>query len=289
MIIQESFSNYLKRPELNNSTLKNYLKSPLDGIYNASKEWGESGAVNKGTLAHAASLEGVAAYKKLLEQEFILSGFPINKSTGKPFGMGSDKFKNWYAEQDQSKSVIFPDDLKETEKIIQSLRGHKAAQSVLKRCDKREITITWRCQYTGENCKARIDACGKGLGVDLKTTRIEFEIGLLESEIYKRAYHMQFAFYSDGLHQNGIDTDEFYVIFAQNKAPYDVGCFEVNYTAIEQGRTDYIQAIANYHKAQQPQQANVGRFPKIGTIGIPYYAIQQDEEAFADEIEEVFK
>lgn len=283
------FKDYLKMSGFNSSTLKPYSISPKWGFYKESQVFNQSGALKIGHLVHSGALEGYEALRKSIEKDHIASGYPINSSTGKPFGKGTAKFTDWYAEQDQNKDVVFPDEIDQAKKIISSIRKHEATMGVLRRCTERELVITWKCQYTGENCKAMIDACGPGVAFDLKTTRIDFTISKLEREMYDRQYHMQFAFYADGLHANGLDPDEFYAGFAQNKEPYDVGCFEVNYTALEQGRTDYITAIANYHKARNLKENIPGNFPKITQIGIPYYAVIQDEESFADEIEETFK
>jgi hypothetical protein len=285
----KTFNQYLAMPGLNSSTIKPYSISPRYGFWKESKVYDQSGALKIGHLVHSGALEGDAALIKSIEKEHIISGYPINDSTGKPYGKGTVKFKEWYADQDQSKDVIYPDELEKAKKIISFIRQHDATMSVLSKCSERELIVTWKCQYTGMNCKAMIDACGPGIGFDLKTTRLDLFTNKLEREMYERQYHMQFSFYADGLHANGIDPDVFYAGFAQNQEPYDIGCFEINYTALEQGRTDYIKAIANYHKARNEGPNKTGNFPKITQLGIPYYAVEQDEESFSNEIEETFK
>lgn len=274
----ELFSDYVKRPELNASTLKHYIRSAKTGWYEENKPRKNKTCFGEGRLIHALVLEGEKAFTTMLEREFILDGFPVNPKTDKPYLPGSRSHDEWYATQDQTKAPLFPERLQELKQFCNHVREHEPSYNVLKRCKRREAVITWTCKYTGTECKAMIDACGRGIAVDLKTTALQMELGILEKEMHKRAYHMQFAFYADGLHANGIDPDEFYVIFAQNVAPFDVGCFEVCYTALEQGRTDYIKAIANYNKARQPGKARPGNFPHIQTIGIPYYAVEQDED-----------
>lgn len=274
------FADYLALPGLNASTLKPYSISAKFGEYKRAKEFNQSEAMNLGSLVHAYILEGQKKAIELLKEDYIIEGFPVNPSTGKPYGEGTQKYTDWAATLPAHKSILKPDKVEEAIEIYKAVAEHEPSAAILKECTKRETAITWTCSHTGEKMKALVDFFGKKTAGDLKTYgREEMHLNGLQSEMYKRQYHLQFAFYMDGLQANGFNIEAFYVIFAQSIAPYDVGCFAVNYTAIEQGRTDYIQAVANYHKAQNAAKANkpiVGLFPYLSDINIPYFAISGD-------------
>lgn len=272
-----TFNDYLKLPGLNSSKLKPYIRSPRYGFYKESTEFKGSSAMNIGTLAHAFILEGEERFHDMIKDEFISEGYPVNPKTKKPYGQETILFKSWYDNQDTEKRVIYPEDIKKAIKIVRAVSRHKTSNNILKRCNYREIAVTWTCKKTGVLCKALIDACGEGIAVDLKTIGKPLILGILEKELFDRQYYMQFSFYADGLHENGIDPDEFYVIFAQNNEENDVGCFEVNYSSMEQGRSDYIKAIGNYQVAHNCEGAQKpGAYPGIESITIPYYAIKDD-------------
>jgi hypothetical protein len=269
-----TWQDYLELPGLNASRLKPYSISTRKGVYEDKKPRKVSKYLSIGKLAHALILEGEAAAQKLIDETFITDGFPINKSTGKPYGFGSGKFQDWLATQDPSKDVIMPDDLELIRNQAQAVAGHKAAVDLLKDCPKRETAITWTCRHTGEQCKALVDFFGQHNAGDLKTFGRPLTLGALESEIYNRQYYLQFAFYADGLEQNGIQA-EFFVIFVQSNNEHDVCVGNINYTALEQGRTDYIKAIGNFKKRKEVSLNKIGQYPQVIDIGIPYYAVEQ--------------
>lgn len=272
-----SFQDYIKLPGFNASLLKPYSISPKYGYYMEHRPFKGSQAMNIGTLAHSLILEGQAATDKLISEQFITEGFPINEKTGKPYGENTKKWQDWLPTVPKYKRVILPEELERVKAQANAVAQHQASVDLLNDCPMRETAVTWKCEYTGQDMKALVDFFGKSKSGDLKTFGRSLSIGALEREMYDRQYHMQFSMYADGLHMNGYDT-EFYAIFVQSKDDYDVGCFNINYTALEQGRSDYIQAIANYHKARQ-SKVRAGRFPQVQDLGIPYWSCDELQNA----------
>jgi len=269
-----TFEEYQKMDGMNASRLKPYAHSPRDGWVAESKVWSQSKAMNVGTLVHAYVLEGEKAFNEAIKRDYITTGFPVNKTTGKPYAMTSGKFKEWFADQDQNKKIIQPEDLLEIQQIAHAVKNHKPSVELLTQCEKRETVITWDCPHTGMKCKAMLDGFGQYVALDLKTIGKELTVNGMERQIFDFGYHLQFAFYLDGLIANGYTDASFYVIFAQSSGTYDVGAFEICYTAIDEGRSAYIRAIRNYKQARQ-EKNKTGRFPKLDTIGIPFFAITE--------------
>lgn len=270
-----TFEDYQKLPGLNASTLKPYSISPRYGYFKEKKGFEKSHAMSLGTLVHALVLEGESAAQEVIDNKYITSGFPINPKTGNPYGEGTAKYKDWLSEQDPKKEVVFPVEIEVTKKISRAIASHEKSNKVLIRANQRETAITWTCPYTGFSCKALVDFFGNGIAGDLKTFGKQLTFTSIEREMYDRQYYLQFAFYRDGLIQNGFDVEEFYVIFAQNKDDYDVGCFDVCDLTLTQGQSDYIKAIHNYDKATNDKnEFKNGLFPEITTIGIPHWYIE---------------
>jgi len=288
MAIHENitFAEYLALPGLNASKLKPYSKSVRYGVWKEQKGFKQSRAMALGSLAHCLVLEGEAKLTELINSEFITEGWPVNPTSDKPYGETSNKWLNWLETTDQNKKVMLPEQLDNVKAMTKAIAEHPAAMQILNRCDKRETAITWTCEYTGELMKALLDGFGSGIAMDLKTIGKQLSTGMLEREMFDRQYHMQFSMYSDGLHMNGFDT-EFFVIFVQSKDEMDVCAALVNYAAMDQGRTDYIKAVENYKKRNEPIKA--GLFPVILDISIPYYAIEefQDNADFVNEVKGV--
>ncbi len=273
-----TFSEYRELPGLNASKLKPYSISPARGLYKETKEFKKTMPMALGSIIHAFILEGEEAVNELISSHYITSGFPINESTKKPYGETSAKYKEWLATQDPSKEVIFPDILHATvANIIEALREHPEATKMLAIADKRETAITWTCKYTGELCKAMVDYYGNGTAGDLKTFGRELTKSSIERELYDRQYHLQFAFYRDGLVANGVDVDEFNVIFVGTAEENDVAPFVINEPTLEKGRNDYLKAIENYQTAHKYDGGHIGLFPEVTEIGIPNYHLNIDE------------
>jgi len=284
-----SFNEYLALPGLNSSKLKPYSKSVRYGVWKEQKGFKQSRAMALGSLAHCLVLEGEQALAKLIDSEFITEGFPVHekgKFEGQVYGETSNPWKAWIETLDPNKKVMLPEQLDNVKAMTKAIAEHPAAMQILNRCDKRETAITWTCEYTGELMKALLDGFGSGIIMDLKTIGKQLSAKMLEREMYDRQYHMQFSMYADGLHMNGFDT-EFFVIFVQSKDEMDVCAALVNYAAMDQGRTDYIKAVENYKKRDEPIKA--GLFPAIMDISIPYYAIEefQDNADFVNEVKGV--
>ncbi len=281
-----TFQEYLALPGLNSSKLKPYSKSVRFGVWSEAKKLKPSQAMSIGSLAHSLILEGEAAFNRLIASDYITSGWPVNEKTGKVYGETSNKWAEWIETIDPNKKVMLPEELSKVKAMTQAVAEHPAAMQLLNQCNYRETAITWICEYTKEPMKALLDGFGSGIALDLKTIGKQLSAKMLEREMYDRQYHMQFAMYGDGLHMNGFDT-EFFVIFVQSKDEMDVCAALIDHAALEQGRADYIKAVENYKKRDEP--IKTGLFPAMIDLSIPYYAIEefQDNTDFVNEVKGV--
>ena len=99
-------------------------KKTIDGIVPQRK----SREFDVGAAAHALILEGRKAY----ESRFVFDGFPINPTTGNPYGPDTAKFAAWLAKpENPGKRPIVPDDAATIEAMALSVKAHALAADLL--------------------------------------------------------------------------------------------------------------------------------------------------------------
>ena len=134
----------------------------------------------------------------------------------------------------------------------------------LRQIENQETAITW--EIGGVSCRGLIDGTIDGLLMDLKSTR-DASPDAFAKEILRMKYHAQLAFYYDGMLKNDYKFDEQMVqIVAGEKAPpYSAGCYTLDQSWLDLGRTVYENALAilaaktgpNYgiHRLELPEWA----------------------------------
>lgn len=176
-----------------------------------------------------------------------------------------------------------------------AIREHPACRDLLA-VGHGEVSITWKDEATGLDCKGRIDWLNPGAILDLKT------IGTTdEREVAKRVaanrWHGQLAHYTEGLKANGLPSLPAFIVAAEGKGPQDVAVFEVDPGAPDgalyvglQLRKRLMQRIAEcVELGHWP-----GRHATAQALCLPPYALIDAGEEFewseetADVPEEVF-
>jgi len=175
---------------LSSSMLRNFLVSP---DYFRRKELGqtketESSGLLLGTATHVRILEGKDAY----QTQFAIGG-PINPRTDKPFGMNTQAWARWAAEQ--GRPVLSEDMADKVETMTRSVSLNEEAVELLLWGRSEGVA---RAQYHGMPCQIRIDWLHPEHGiVDLKTTG--GSLNRLHYLIREYGYLQQLAFYQSVL------------------------------------------------------------------------------------------
>ena len=262
-----SFEDYKALDGFNSSTIRPYLVSSLHGEYCRKQKRFDSIAMKLGRAIHTLCLEGEHVFT-----DQYLVGEPINEKTGKPYGIETKVFKEWLSNWPDLEHLTTPQ-AKKVNLMGESLKNNKKVQKLLKQNPNRETVLTWVDELTGKNCKARLDGWGNDL-VDLKSFSKQLDHNALSREIYQRNYHVQMAFYLDGLKANGVEPEHVYFIFIQSIEENDVAICELGYQSIEYGREYYQKALVTYLNAQKGFIS--GCMPEIETVNIPYWVIEND-------------
>ena len=120
---------------------------------------------------------------------------------------------------------------------------------------------------------------GQPVCVDLKTT-VSADPDEFVRSVTKFQYHMQAAFYLDGLSANGIDGARFLFVAVEKTAPYLVSVIELDNEALVEGRRLNRQAIDLYDQCVRTDTWP-GYGDNIHTISLPRWAMRDGIQADA--------
>lgn len=116
--------------------------------------------------------------------------------------------------------------------------------------------------------------------VDLKTT-VSADPDEFVRSVTKFRYHMQAAWYLDGLCANGIGDARFLFVAVEKTAPYLVSVIELDAAALAEGRRLNRQAVDLYaHCVEHDQWPGYG--DGIHTISLPSWALRDGIQADAN-------
>jgi len=165
------------------------------------------------------------------------------------------KYKEWYAEQLSivgNKEIISLSDYNYCLLIRDKVRSHPTA-SVLLASGYAEQTFLFDEPISGAPAKIRMDWLNlqNGVIVDIKTTEDASPRGFARS-VEKYRYHVQDAFYSDGLYQaEGIQIDGFVFIAVEKQQPHNIGVYVLPAGGTQKGRELYQDNCVTYAECLQ--------------------------------------
>lgn len=153
--------------------------------------------------------------------------------------------------ENDGKTLITEDQLATAEAMRDAINAHPKAGKLFTD-GQAELSVYWTDDETGVLCRCRPDYLrNDGVVVDLKTALDASEDAFPRS-VEKWRYHVQAAFYLDGLRAAkaaGADIAEpraFVFVAVEKTAPYAVGVYVIDAEAIEIGRREYRQDLARY-------------------------------------------
>lgn len=233
-----SFADYRLIEAVNNSTLKEFLRTPAHARWAMTHPERDSVALRTGDAAHVAILE-----PKRFEAQYIKSPkFDRRTNAGR---LASDE---WTAKHGD-KAALLPGEWDIACAMRDAAWEHPIASALLGGEGRNELTVIWRDKESDILCKGRIDRFTKYDGwstvVDLKTARDGSVDGFAKACADYR-YHQQAAFYMDGLSAIAPMSRRFIFVVVENEPPHCVSVMELDESAIEEGRAAYRRAISMY-------------------------------------------
>jgi hypothetical protein len=134
--------------------------------------------------------------------------------------------------------------------VRNAIRTHPYASILLNPDDgEAEVSIAWVDEETGVPCRARPDFLNHAhnVCVDLKTAQ-DASMGVFARACANYTYHLQDAFYLDGLAAVKQPHDKFIFVGAEPEPPYAVACYELADEDVRVGRVRYRHGLAIYQQ-----------------------------------------
>lgn len=248
MIVRnESEAVYHARPEISQSMLKWVLRSPVH--FHARFDRAEADRIKDETTE--AMLLGKAAHAFALEPDRAAALFVAAPDVDRRTKDGRAKYADAMAAAAVAgASLLTAEQNAAARAIAHSVWSHPVARRLLGYDVETELTVLWTDAPTGLPCRCRVDraAQSRRIVMDLKTTNDASAHAFVRA-IKDRAYHMQAAYYLDGLAASGDPafvgaSDWSWVWLAvETSPPYAVGVYIADDAWILRGRMLYRRAL----------------------------------------------
>lgn len=221
-----------------------------------------------------ALIVGSAFHSIVLEPDKFNEEFAVAPNVDRRTSAGKQLWSD-FSELNAGKTVLTSDQYDTIRRMRDAVMAQPAVEKLLS-AGKAEHTIHWDDDDTGVACKARPDFLSStGIVLDLKSTEDASHDSFARSCLNYR-YHVQSAFYLDGLATSGNPSfDTFVFVAVEKSAPYAVSVFVAPAEFIDLGRDTYRNDLNKYKRATETGQWH--GYPKeIQTIQLPAYAFKKE-------------
>lgn len=148
------------------------------------------------------------------------------------------------------RTVVTQDEQSQIDMMADAVRAHPSASALLEIAELRETVAVG--QIDGVRCKARIDAIGNGVLIDLKSC-VSAAPRAFARAVCEYGYDLQMAFYAELARQaDGYDAPESVAIIAVEKsAPYAVAAYEIRPTDLDAAYRRVLRSVAVYRDCME--------------------------------------
>lgn len=258
-----SFADYLAIDAVSASSLKALTVSPKHyQHYRAGGARESTPAMRAGTLAHRAILE-----PSTLGRVVVWDG-----------GRRASKAWDAFCVAHEGAEIVSAPELAQATSIAAAVRREAADYLTV---GNSEVTVEWDRDHL--DCKGRLDwlAADNTVIVDVKTARA-VDSSKFGRQAASLAYHMQAAWYVDGVQSITGVTPKYIIIAVESAAPYDVVCYEVTPDVLDVGRDENQKQVDRLNEC-----LNSDQWPGIGggctrTLILPPWAVGDSESDISD-------
>jgi exodeoxyribonuclease VIII len=223
-----------------------------------------------------ALLLGIATHMAVLEPLRFAEGYIV-----RPLHIdGRTKAgKAWLAEN-EGQPILTVEQHALCTAMASAVEAHPVAASYLSG-GKVEHAITWTDEETGIACKGRLDLLrDDGVLVGLKTAQSVTPRRFC-TQAARLGYHLQWAFYHDGLVANGITPPEVVEVVVESALPHDVVPYLVPPEVIDEGRIAYRDALQTL-KECRVRNMWPGQVSGVQVFQLPAWALSDDDDDLSD-------
>lgn len=226
-----SFEDYLKHQAVGSSSIRTLIqKSPAHYLYERENPSESTPAQKFGQILHTALLEP----KDYIKNSVVMPEFS---------GSGSRAQKEQWLMENHGKIILSREQHNVVHGVLHSVINHPLASRLIA-AGAAEESIFWEDRESGMECKARPDFWKDNhIGVDIKSTS-DASYSSFQKDIGNYMYHVQAAYYLDGMSEVfNRRFDEFVIIAVEKEPPFAVNCFLIEESAIREGRALYTEAL----------------------------------------------
>lgn len=252
-----SNAEYHNTPAISKSDLDLIAKSPMH--YKLSKE-------NKPDQT-AAMLLGSVTHKLVLEPEKFADEYIVAPDVDKRTKEGKAKWAEFISEVDNL-TVIDSEMYEQAKAIATAVYNHPVAAKLLQG-GQAELSYFWLDNDI--ECKCRPDYLREDIKtvIDFKTTQCSSPEEFTKSA-YNYRYHVQAAWYLNGLKACDVDVENFIFIAVETKPPYPVVVYVADELMIKLGRIEAAENLETYRKCLASDiWYGYEETPKVHSLSLP--------------------
>lgn len=228
------FEQYRQLPGMHSSSLKHALVSGLAYQHYEQNGWPDADKFRLGRAGHTGILEPQRFLSDYVQWE-------TQHADGKKrirSGHAWEEFK----EANAGKTILTPEQFEIAVAVRDIVRDHPVAGPLVRKPGRSELTIRWRHERTGADCKARLDRVTAGEVIDIKMTADPSPraFGNIAARL---GYHVQGAFYRDAATALDGVRRQYKIIAVQSVAPHDVVVYDLGDDVLAEGQEQYERAI----------------------------------------------
>jgi hypothetical protein len=173
-----------------------------------------------------------------------------------------------------SKEILSSEQGKQVEGMVVEIMAHAGARALLQRCIGRELSLFHNDVVP---TKARLDAYGHGIVLDIKTTRGRASENGFKHSIAQWSYGIQAAAYQRVLNALNIPCNHFVFVVVESEYPHCVGVYELEDEVIDLYSPKVERALQLWAecvaKDEYPAYSQ-----EVVKIGVPAWLRRQLEE-----------
>ena len=262
MLIDMPFAEYILKPAMSSSGLKELARSPAHY-----KKY-----ITEPRKQTESMLLGSAFHTYLLENDKFNSEYSVIPKLDRRTKDGKIAYEIFMAEAGERKLINL--EMFDTIRFMTDSVNNHALAGKLITGGVSEKSFFWTDEESGANCKIRPDYFieDKEIIVDIKTAQDASKYGF-RSSIGKYMYHLQSAFYLEGM---GIAKDKDYTNFVhlvvETEAPYNIGIYVLGNLSLQKAEEKIRFLLDIYSKC-----LNADKWPgyeeSLQNIEIPSYLL----------------
>jgi len=252
-IPNETFAEYVARKGINATLLKQVRTSLLHYKWALENDRPDTPAMMLGRAVHTCVFEP--------------DKFPLEYAVYKGARRAG---KDWDAFEaaNAGRTILKVNEYDHCLAIRDAVRSHPLVKPYLRE-GKAEMSLTWKDEDFGFECKGRLDWATFVL-CDLKTAR-DVAVHRFASNSYGLGYHLQGAFYVDGYEAVTGERLPFVILAVESNPPHDVAVYRLDDDLVEAGRAEYKGAL-NLIRIAMKTGVWPGRYTEEQTLRLPKWA-----------------